>query len=64
MVDGEIFDQEYITKNVVYNSSIVIETPELIKNKVHGDKVVQVRLMQIRDDGLLAADGNSSSVIL
>ena len=49
MVDGEIFDQEYIVKNVVYNTNIIIQTPELIKNKVHGDKVVQVRLMVVKD---------------
>ncbi len=49
MVDGEMMDGEYLTKNVVYNSNIVIETPELIKNKVHGDKIIVVRLMNIYD---------------
>lgn len=49
MVDGEIMDSEYITKNIVFNSSIIIETPELVKNKVHGDKTVMVRLLQIYD---------------
>jgi hypothetical protein len=40
-----MMDSEYITKNVIFNSNVLIETPELIKNKVHGDKVVIVRLL-------------------
>lgn len=45
MIDGELIDGEYITKNIIFNSNIVVETPELIKNKVHGDKTVMIRLM-------------------
>lgn len=45
MVDGELLDGEYFTKQIVFNSNIQIETPELIKNKVHGDKTILVRLL-------------------
>lgn len=49
MVDGELLDGEYFSKNIIFNSNIVIETPELIKNKVHGDKTILVRLVQVND---------------
>lgn len=52
MVDGEMMDAEYITKNIVFNSTIMVETPELVKNKVQGDKTVMVRLLHIYDDSI------------
>lgn len=45
IADGEEFDGEYLVKDIVFNSQIIIETPQTIINKVQGDKQVVVRLM-------------------
>lgn len=45
IADGEEFDGEYLVKEVVYSSNIQVQVPELIKNRVQGDKQVVVRLM-------------------
>jgi hypothetical protein len=38
IADGEEFDGEYLVKDVVKSASIQISTPEIIRNKVQGDK--------------------------
>lgn len=55
-VDGEMLDGEYVTKQIITQSNILIETPEHIKNKVQGDKVVHVRSMKIHDSTIPLAD--------
>lgn len=40
-----MMDSEFFTKTIVFNSNIVVETPEVVKNKIHGDKTVSVRMM-------------------
>jgi hypothetical protein len=49
MVDGEMMDGEYFTKAIIFNSNLIVDTPEIVKNKVHGDKTVMVRLLSIND---------------
>lgn len=44
-VDGEFLDGEYLTKAVTTNATIIIESPETIKNKIHGDKTAIVKNM-------------------
>lgn len=44
-IDGEFLDGEYLTKQIVTSSTIIIETPETIKNKVHGDKTGIIKMM-------------------
>ena len=48
-VDGEFLDGEYLTKQITTSSTITIQTPETIKNKVHGDKTGVIKMMSIYD---------------
>lgn len=55
-VDGEEYNNDYIVKAIYYNSLITIQTPELIKQKVQGDKLVMIRFMYINDQNIAAAN--------
>lgn len=40
-----MMDSEFFIKNIIYTSNIIVETPEIVKNKIHGDKTVSVRML-------------------